>query len=167
MGPAYREHGLVFAREDGSPIRPSDLSELFGRLVAETAMPDGSPLRPVRFHDLRLGAASLMLAAGVDIAIVSKRLGHSQIGVTVDSYAHLLRGVGQDAAERAAALVPRGPRDQSVTNRVGRPVQPNGGDSRGEGVGAVHGRVDRLGVGGAGGTRTHDLTDYESAALTS
>ena len=110
MGPAYREHGLVFARED-SPIRRSDLSELFGRLVAETAMPDRSPLRPVRFHDLRHGAASLMLAAGVDIAIVSKRLGHSQIGVTVDSYAHLLRGVGRDAAERAAALVPRGPGD--------------------------------------------------------
>jgi hypothetical protein len=79
----------------------------------------------------------------------AKRLGHSQIGVTVDSYAHLLRGVGRDAAERAAALVPRGPRDQSVTNRVGRPVQPNASDSRGEGVGAVHGPVDRLGVGGA------------------
>ena len=56
-----------------------------------------------------------MLAAGVDVSVVSKRLGHSTIGVTADTYQHLLEGVGKDAAERAAALVPRNRRDQSVT----------------------------------------------------
>jgi hypothetical protein len=62
----------------------------------------------------------LLLAAGVDIALVSKLLGHSSIGLTVDTYSHLLEGVGKEAAERATALVPRkrpaDPRDQSVTN---------------------------------------------------
>ncbi|WP_413252957.1 tyrosine-type recombinase/integrase [Streptomyces brevispora] len=58
-------------------------------------------------HDLRHGQASLMLAAGVDMAIVSKRLGHSTITITSDTYSHLLGGVGRDAADRASALVPR------------------------------------------------------------
>lgn len=50
-----------------------------------------------------------MLAAGIDIAVVSKRLGHSPITLTVDTYSHLLEGVGRDAGERAAPLVPRAP----------------------------------------------------------
>ncbi|GAA2407321.1 tyrosine-type recombinase/integrase [Streptomyces glaucosporus] len=100
-GEAYKDHGLVFAREDGSPLRPDDVTKLFGALVDEAG------LRRVRLHDLRHGQASLMLAAGVDLAIVSKRLGHSSISITSDTYSHLLAGVGRDAAERASALVPR------------------------------------------------------------
>jgi integrase len=61
----------------------------------------------IRLHDLRHGAASLGIAAGVPIAVVSKRLGHSSISVTADIYGHLLEGVGHQAAEAAAALVPR------------------------------------------------------------
>lgn len=49
-----------------------------------------------------------MLAAGVDMTVVSKRLGHSGIRITSDTYAHLLEGVGRQAAEAAASLVPRG-----------------------------------------------------------
>ncbi|HEU4568072.1 MAG TPA: tyrosine-type recombinase/integrase, partial [Marmoricola sp.] len=64
-------------------------------------------LRQVRLHDLRHGQASLMLAAGVPIAVVSKRLGHSSIALTSDTYSHLLGGVGRAAAEAAAALVTR------------------------------------------------------------
>jgi hypothetical protein len=55
-----------------------------------------------------------MLAAGVDLGIVSKMLGHSSIALTADTYSHLLEGVGQQAAEAADALVPRR-RDRSVT----------------------------------------------------
>jgi integrase len=76
-------------------------------------------LLPVRLHDLRHGAASLMLAAGVPISLVSKRLGHSSISITSDTYTHLLEGVGREAAERAAALVPRNRGDQSAG--FGRP----------------------------------------------
>lgn len=48
-----------------------------------------------------------MLAAGVPLAVVSKRLGHSSIAITSDTYSHMLEGVGRQAAEAAAALVPR------------------------------------------------------------
>jgi hypothetical protein len=61
----------------------------------------------------RHGAASLRLAAGVDIAIVSKQLGHSTITLTSDTYSHLLHDVARQAAERAMALVPRDHRDES------------------------------------------------------
>jgi len=56
-----------------------------------------------------------MLAAGVPLAVVSKRLGHSSTAITGDTCSHLLRGVGRQAAEAATALVPRAARcDPSV-----------------------------------------------------
>jgi integrase len=106
----YVEHGLVFAREEGQPIPPDVVSKTFVELSKAAG------LRPIRVHDLRHGAASLRLAAGVDIAVVSKQLGHSTIALTVDTYSHLLDGVARQAAERAMALVPRAPRDHSVTS---------------------------------------------------
>ena len=63
-------------------------------------------LRPVPLHDLRHGAASLMPACGVDVTVVSKRLGHSSIRVTTDIDSHLLAGIGRQAADATEALVP-------------------------------------------------------------
>ncbi len=108
-GEAYSDHGLVFAREDGTPWPPTRLTKRFNELVRAAGLPK------VNLHALRHGQASLMLAAGVPMAVVSKRLGHSTISLTSDTYSHLLEGVGRDAAERAAALVPRASRDHSVT----------------------------------------------------
>jgi integrase len=42
-------------------------------------------VRPIRLHDLRHGSASLLLASGADMALASKRLGHSSLGITVDT----------------------------------------------------------------------------------
>lgn len=115
-GAAWVETGLVFTREDGSGWHPETVTKRFIALATEAGV------RPVRLHDLRHGQASLMLAAGVPLAIVSKRLGHSSITITSDTYSHLLDGVGRQAAEAAAGLVPRdrSPRlcDQSVTTRA-------------------------------------------------
>ena len=47
-----------------------------------------------------------MLAAGVDLALVSKRLGHSSVAITSDKYSHLLEGVDRRAANAASALIP-------------------------------------------------------------
>ncbi len=111
-GEAYADHGLVFARENGDPLRPSWVTRRFGELqegVTVPSGPNGAPvaLRRVRFHDLRHGAASMMLAAGVDLAIVSKVLRHSTIKLTADTYGHLLPGVGEAAADKRAAMIPR------------------------------------------------------------
>jgi site-specific recombinase XerD len=85
-GSAYVEHGLVFAREDGNPLAPDQVSKQFRALAAEHGLP------PQKLHGLRHGMASLQLAAGVDIAVVSKTLGHGSISITADAYGHLLGG---------------------------------------------------------------------------
>ena len=139
-GDTYTDLDLVFAREDGAAMLPDTVSKTFRRLAIKAG------LRPIRLHDLRHGQASLMLAAGVPMPIVSKRLGHSTLTITSDTYSHLLEGVGRDAAQRASNLVPRQPRDTHVTptgqtSPPERPEQP-----RGPGF-----------IGAPRGTRTHNL----------
>ena len=102
---AYRDHGLVFAQPNGDPIHPERITKRFIELV------NASGLRRVRLHDLRHGRASMLLASGTDIALVSKMLGHSSITLTADTYSHLLAGVGKKAAEAADALIVRMPRE--------------------------------------------------------
>lgn len=79
-GSAWVETGMVFTQEDGSWLHPGKLTDLFERLVAASGLP------PIRLHDLRHGAATLMLAAGIDVKIVSDTLGHSDTRITRDIY---------------------------------------------------------------------------------
>lgn len=98
---ALCSHELVFCREDGRALRPEYVTRHMQALAAESGLPRK------RLHDLRHGSASLQIAAGIDLAIVSKRLRHSSVSITADTYTHLLKGVGRQAAEAAASLVPR------------------------------------------------------------
>jgi integrase len=72
--------GWVFARENGNHWSPSYVSPTFRRLIVEAG------LQPVRFHDLRHGAATLSLAAGNDLKTVQALLGHAGIVLTADTY---------------------------------------------------------------------------------
>jgi integrase len=99
-GTAWVETGLVFTQEDGSWLHPGKVTDLFERLVVASGLP------PIRLHDLRHGAATLMLAAGVDVKIVSDTLGHSDTRITRDIYQSVLPHVGKNAAEATAKLVP-------------------------------------------------------------
>ncbi len=100
-GSAYTDSGRVFTREDGAALHPETVTRRFGQLVTAAG------LRRVRLHDLRHGYASLAMAAGVPLPVVSKLLGHSSVAITSDTYSHLLAGVGEAAAEPLAALVRR------------------------------------------------------------
>jgi integrase len=53
--------------------------------------------KPFRFHDLRHSHATHLLRAGVHPKVVSERLGHSSVGITLDTYSHVLPGMQQDA----------------------------------------------------------------------
>ena len=66
-----------------------------------------SGLPPVRFHDLRHGAASLCKAAGLDTKYITALLGHSRTSFTDDTYVLVFQDVAKAAAEAAAAVVPR------------------------------------------------------------
>ena len=61
-----------------------------------------------RLHDLRHTSASLTLAAGVNIKLVSERLGHSSAAFTMDTYTHLMDNAQAEAAERLADLLGNG-----------------------------------------------------------
>jgi integrase len=97
----WRHTGLVFTREDGTAIHPELVSRTFDRLVRDADLP------PIRLHDLRHGAATLALAAGVDLKVVSAMLRHSSITITADTYVSVLPETARAAAEAAAAVVPR------------------------------------------------------------
>ncbi len=88
----YEDNGLVFTRENGAMLRPRHLLAHFHELSEEAGVPK------VRIHDLRHLAATLMLTNGVPLALVSKTLRHSQVGITANLYGHLT----QEAAHAAA-----------------------------------------------------------------
>ena len=98
-GPVYRASGFVFTNLNGDPMAPDRLTRTFRRLTAEAGLP------PVRLHDLRHGAATLALAAGVDLRVVQEMLGHSSIVLTADTYTSVLPAVAHIAAEKVAALI--------------------------------------------------------------
>jgi integrase len=95
-----RADGLIFTDEQGDPLHPNVVSRMFGKLVREVHLPI------IRLHDLRHTHATLSLQAGVHVKIVSERLGHSSVTITLDTYSHAIPGLQRDAAERVAALIP-------------------------------------------------------------
>lgn len=121
LGNLWEGDGHVFTYEDGRAIRPDYVTRLFETLRDEVnagildenveRVANGEqqvPLLPtITLHGLRHMHASLLLAGGADIALVSKRLGHASISITADVYSHLVDDAARRAAESASALVPR------------------------------------------------------------
>ena len=99
FGIDYQDHGLVFCRPDGTPLRPDRVTVEFEQHVAACGLP------PCPLHDTRHGACSLMLAGGVPIEIVQMILGHSSPEVTRRVYAHLMRSETAAQVEHAAKLL--------------------------------------------------------------
>ncbi len=107
-GPAWCDRGLVFTWEDGRPIHPDRLSKWFTRHARAVGLPE------VGIHGLRHSYATTALKAGVSPHVVSKRLGHASVAITLDVYAHVFVGDDEQAAEVAAAAILRGsPTQQS------------------------------------------------------
>jgi integrase len=103
VGPAYEDHGLVFARPDGRPVHPEFLSRTFDRVVRSSGLP------VIRFHDLRHTHATLLLKAGVPVKVVSERLGHASPGFTLNVYQHVVPGMQAEAAVAFSRLLSADP----------------------------------------------------------
>ncbi len=98
MGDAYQDQGLVFARDDGSIWKPEQFTDSYFRFTRKVGV-------KARFHDLRHSHASQLLRAGVPVKVVSERLGHSTVGITLDVYAHSLPGMQEEAAAKIDAAL--------------------------------------------------------------
>jgi integrase len=90
---------LVFTEPDGRWHAPDALTRAFRRVVAT------APVPRIRLHDLRHTHATLMLQAGVPAKVVSERLGHASVRMTLDVYAHVLPVMDSEAVERFTELV--------------------------------------------------------------
>lgn len=91
-GDAWVDSGKAFTMEDGSPLRLEYVTERFNTLVERAGLP------PIRLHDLRHVAATLLLAAGNDMKVVSEILGHASAAFTSDVYTSVLSEVKARAA---------------------------------------------------------------------
>jgi integrase len=101
-GKAYRTTGYVFSDELGQALDPGRVSKCFNVAVEVALLPR------ITLHCLRHTHATLGLAAGVHPKVMQERLGHANIGITLDLYSHSVRGMDESAAELIAALVSSG-----------------------------------------------------------
>jgi integrase len=97
LGRKVNPTDLLFATADGDPLHPNGITRRFKTLVRRSGLP---MLRGP--HDLRHTWASLALAAGVHPKVVSDRLGHSTIAITIDTYSHAIQSLDADAAATVA-----------------------------------------------------------------
>ncbi len=91
-GSEWHDHGLVFCNPFGAPLDPSWQTSVFKNALKAGGLP------PIRFHDLRHTAATLLLTQGVHPKVVSEMLGHTTITLTLDTYSHLLPVLHAQAA---------------------------------------------------------------------
>jgi integrase len=107
LGDNWVDTDLLFTDPDGSPLHPADVADEFTRLIKLADLP------PITLHGLRHGAATLALAAGVDIKVIQHMLRHSSIKVTMDLYTNVGNELLDDAAAKVAGAIPRKPLHQA------------------------------------------------------
>ena len=100
-GTAYEDRNLVFANALGAPIHTSTLRGAWLRMLKKAG------LDHIRFHDLRHAHVRLLVAQGVYPKIVSEHLGHATVGITLDTYSHVLPGLQREAAAGLDAFLQR------------------------------------------------------------
>jgi integrase len=91
QGYLVNEDSSVFRYRDGRPILPRTLTSAFAKIM------DKAGMAGYRLHDARHSHASLLIQMGIHDKVISERLGHSSIGITMDLYGHITPPI-QDAA---------------------------------------------------------------------
>jgi len=93
------ETGLVFTVENGAALDPESISRYWRQAVKKSMLPS------IRLHDLRHTHATLALQAGIHPKVVSERLGHATVSITLDTYSHAIPAMQEEAAALIAGLV--------------------------------------------------------------
>jgi integrase len=98
-GPRWSDTGYVFTTEIGTPIDPDNLKYAWRKMTTKAGL--GNP----RFHALRHSAATVALAEGVPLEVISRQLGHAGYAITADVYAHVGAAAQRDAADAMQAAL--------------------------------------------------------------
>jgi integrase len=110
-GDAWRNHDLVFTTAEGNWIHPRNVDREYYALLArierqrQAERPDDAPLPRITLHGLRHTCATLLLLHNVNPKVVSERLGHASISITLDTYSHVLPSMQKDAANAIGAAL--------------------------------------------------------------
>lgn len=99
FGPIYQDFDLVVCTQHGTPFNPANIRRTFKRIIKMADVPD------IRFHDLRHTHATLLLSKGVNVKVISERLGHSNIKVTLDTYSHVLPSMQEEVARKLDEII--------------------------------------------------------------
>jgi integrase len=99
LGTSWINTDFIFTSAVGTPIDPRNFYREFTKICRDAGMGDWHP------HELRHSAASLMLAQGVKLQVVSQVLGHASIRMTADVYGHILDPDRQEAADAMGTLL--------------------------------------------------------------
>nr|WP_257148212.1 MULTISPECIES: site-specific integrase [Bacillus] len=83
----------------GTPINPANVRRSLNALIKQAAVPK------IRFHDLRHTHATILLAKGVNVKVISERLGHSNIKITLDTYSPVLPTMQEDAVNKIEEIL--------------------------------------------------------------
>lgn len=95
----WQEMGFVFASSVGTPADPRNIRRTLSSILEDSGLPH------LRFHDLRHTCATLLLAQGTDARTIMETLGHSQITLTLNTYAHVMPVLQRDAADRMEQML--------------------------------------------------------------
>ena len=99
LGSKWPDTGLVFVSTTGTMMEPARLKDTLDRCIRKAGLP------PMRFHDLRHSCATLLIAQGVPIKLISEILGHTNVRMTLDVYSHVLDEAREEAANRMDVLL--------------------------------------------------------------
>jgi integrase len=101
LGKPWRDHGLVFCTQVGTPLNRNNVHyRSFKPLVERAGLPP-----TLRFHDLRHTFATLMLKGGEHPKVVQEMMGHANINITLDTCSHVLPDMQDNAADRLGDLL--------------------------------------------------------------
>lgn len=100
LGAAWHSHDLIFCSEEGTPLSIPNLTYRYFRPILTKAK-----LPRIRLYDLRHSCATLLLMAEENPKVVSERLGHSTIVLTLDTYSHVLPTMQQQATARLEKML--------------------------------------------------------------
>jgi integrase len=114
-GPLWQAHELVFCSGTGTPLSIPNLTYRYFRPILKKA-----ELPQIRLYDLRHSCATLLLMAEENPKIVSERLGHSTVVLTLDTYSHVLPTMQERASEKLSNLLYNRDRDELIISASGQ-----------------------------------------------
>ncbi|MFC0561959.1 site-specific integrase [Halalkalibacter alkalisediminis] len=99
LGQEYNDFDLVLCTKNGKPIIPRNFRKEFYNLSEKVNLPK------IRFHDLRHTHATILIQQNVNVKLISERLGHSEIGTTLDTYSHVLPNMQKSVSEELNKII--------------------------------------------------------------